>query len=75
MAWTMVGNLKGPKGDPGERGATGPKGDTGATGATGPKGDTGAAGTKVTITSGMPTGGSVGDIAIDPSTGDIYQNE
>lgn len=69
MAWTMVGNLKGPKGDPGERGATGPAGATGA------KGDKGAAGTKVTITSGMPTGGSVGDIAIDPSTGDIYQNE
>lgn len=69
MAWTMVGNLKGPKGDTGDRGATG------AAGSTGPKGDTGDPGTKVTITSGMPTGGSVGDIAIDPSTGDIYQNE
>ena len=61
--WVDVGQIKG------DTGATGPKGDTGA------KGDKGADGTKVTLVSGTPTGGSVGDIAIDPTTGDIWQNE
>ena len=43
----FVGNFKGPKGEPGEAGATGPqgpRGETGATGPKGPKGDTGATG-------------------------------
>lgn len=72
MAWTKAGNIKGATGPKGDAGL---KGDTGATGATGPKGDTGAAGTKVTLVSGTPSGGAVGDIAIDPTTGDIWQNE
>ena len=41
MAKTLIGNIKGPKGD---TGAQGPKGDTGATGAQGPQGATGATG-------------------------------
>lgn len=44
---TLIGNIKGPKGDTGAKGntgATGPQGPTGATGATGPQGPTGATG-------------------------------
>ena len=32
---TLIGNIKGPKGDTGPAGPTGPKGDTGADGANG----------------------------------------
>lgn len=44
MARTLIGNVKGPKGDTGATGATGPQGPTGATGATGPQGSTGPQG-------------------------------
>lgn len=42
MAWTKKGNIKGPKGDKGEKGATGPQGPQGEKGATGPQGPQGA---------------------------------
>lgn len=35
MAWTVQGNIKGPKGDPGATGATGAQGPAGPTGASG----------------------------------------
>ena len=47
MAKTLIGNIRGPKGDTGEQGPQGiqgPKGDTGATGATGPQGPQGIQG-------------------------------
>lgn len=56
----------------GATGATGPKGDTGATGATGPAGKDG---TKLTVTSTAPSSAAVGDVYIDPSTGDVYVYE
>lgn len=49
MAKTLIGNVKGPKGDTGAQGPQGiqgPKGDTGETGPQGPKGSTGATGPK-----------------------------
>ena len=55
MAWTKIGNIKGPQGVKGATGSTGatgpqgPKGDTGPTGPQGPqgeKGDTGATGAR-----------------------------
>lgn len=60
MAWTLVGNIKGPQGDPGADGADstvpGPQGDPGADGAdstvpgpTGPTGATGATGAASTV--------------------------
>ena len=42
--WTLRGNIKGSKGDPGPTGAQGTQGPAGATGATGPQGATGAQG-------------------------------
>lgn len=85
MAWTKVGSLKGPKGDQGDQGPqgkTGPQGPAGsdgakgATGATGPQGPQGEPGTGVTITEGAPSGvGRAGDVAIDATTGDLYQYE
>lgn len=54
MAWSPIGNLKGPQGIAGPPGSTGPQGPQGATGSTGstgpqgpqgPKGDQGTAGT------------------------------
>ena len=42
--WVYSGNIKGPKGDKGDTGATGPQGPKGDTGAIGPKGDKGATG-------------------------------
>ena len=50
MARTLLGNIKGPKGDTGEQGPqgiqgpTGAKGETGATGPQGPQGDVGPQG-------------------------------
>lgn len=38
LTWIRKGNLKGPKGDKGDRGAQGPKGDPGQTGSQGPQG-------------------------------------
>lgn len=46
MARTLIGNVKGPKGDTGPQGIQGPTGETGATGPQGPKGDTGPQGPK-----------------------------
>lgn len=73
---------QGPKGDTGEQGPAGADGADGAPGAQGPQGpkgdqgEPGAPGTKVTLTNGAPTEpGSVGDIAIDKSTGDLYSYE
>jgi hypothetical protein len=43
-AWTDVGVIQGPKGDPGATGAQGPKGDTGAAGTPGATGATGSTG-------------------------------
>ena len=59
MAKYLIGNVKGPKGDPG---ATGPQGPTGARGATGaigpqgPKGDVGATGPQGPTGKQGPTG-------------------
>lgn len=85
MAWRKVGSLKGPKGDTGEQGpqgpagedgATGPQGPKGATGEQGPQGPAGRDGTRVTVTSGAPSGSATdGDVAIDSTTGDIYTYE
>lgn len=44
MAWTTVGNLRGPQGPAGAQGPTGPAGADGATGPQGPQGLTGAQG-------------------------------
>ena len=46
MAKTLIGNIKGPKGDTGAKGDKGAKGDTGAKGDKGDKGDKGATGTR-----------------------------
>lgn len=59
MAKYLVGNIKGPKGDPGATGPQGPTGARGATGATGPqgpKGDTGATGPQGPTGKQGPTG-------------------
>ena len=47
MAWSTIGNIKGPKGDTGDQGIQGVKGDTGTAGGQGiqgPKGDPGIQG-------------------------------
>ena len=49
MAKTLIGNIKGPKGDTGAKGDAGAKGDTGAKGDKGDKGDKGATGTRGSI--------------------------
>lgn len=59
MARYLVGNIKGPKGDPGAtgpQGATGARGATGPTGPTGPKGATGATGPQGPTGKPGPTG-------------------
>lgn len=59
MAKYLVGNIKGPKGDPGATGPQGPTGARGATGATGPqgpKGDAGATGPQGPTGKPGPTG-------------------
>lgn len=59
MAKYLVGNIKGPKGDPGATGPQGPTGARGATGATGPqgpKGDAGATGQQGPTGKPGPTG-------------------
>lgn len=38
LTWIRRGNVKGPKGNKGDRGAQGPKGDPGQTGSQGPQG-------------------------------------
>jgi hypothetical protein len=43
-AWSQVGNLRGPKGDPGAQGVPGEKGADGAPGIQGPAGEPGAVG-------------------------------
>lgn len=91
MAWVVKGNLKGPKGDTGERGPQGiqgPQGEKGDTGAQGPKGDTGEQGPQgatgargpqgigITVGSGAPSGTPVsGSSYIDSSTGNLYVYE
>ncbi|MEV7670990.1 hypothetical protein [Streptomyces sp. NPDC088752] len=74
-----VGNLKGPKGDPGIQGVPGVKGDTGAASTVpGPKGDTGAAGTPGSKVYAFASGsestgvGVPGDFAVRTDTGNVY---
>ncbi len=74
-----VGNLKGPKGDPGPQGVPGVKGDTGAASTVpGPKGDTGAAGTPGSKVYAFASGseasgvGVPGDFAVRTDTGSVY---
>ncbi|MFE7660568.1 collagen-like domain-containing protein [Streptomyces celluloflavus] len=74
-----VGNLKGPKGDPGAQGVPGVKGDTGAASTVpGPKGDTGAAGTPGSKVYAFASGseasgvGVPGDFAVRTDTGSVY---
>lgn len=86
MAWTKLGNLKGPKGDqgiqgekgdkgdPGQDGAPGAKGDPGQDGATGEKGDPGQDGTGISAASGAPSAEKpVGSLYVDADTGDLYE--
>ena len=82
MAWVVKGNLKGPKGDTGERGPQGiqgPQGVKGDTGERGPQGSTGARGPQgigITVGSGAPSGTPVsGSSYIDSSTGNLYVYE
>lgn len=58
MASFLIGNVKGPKGDTGDRG---PKGDPGDTGPQGPKGDPGPSYTLPAATSTTRGGVRVGD--------------
>lgn len=70
MARTLLGNIKGPKGDTGEQGPqgiqgpTGAKGETGATGPQGPQGDVGPQGPQGPTGPQGPAGevGSAGDV-------------
>ena len=69
--WTNVGQIRGPKGDPGPKGdagasgVAGPAGPKGDTGSSGPKGDPGATGPQGPI--GLPASLTVGNV----TTGDI----
>lgn len=67
--WTDLGEMKGPKGDRGEKGATGDRGEKGATGAQGP------AGPGITFGQGAPTSASQeGAVYIDTADGfKVYQ--
>lgn len=67
-AWSQVGNLRGPKGDPGPQGvpgekgadgAQGPKGEPGAVGPQGPAGETGPQGPAGEDGKGIAIAGSV----------------
>ena len=89
MARTLLGNIKGPKGDTGEQGPqgiqgpTGAKGETGATGPQGPQGEVGPEGPQGPKGNTGPQGpsgsGLIGDVFSTTksySTGDycIYNN-
>lgn len=73
MARTLLGNIKGPKGDTGEQGPqgiqgpTGAKGETGATGPQGPQGDVGPQGPQGPTGPQGPAGevGSAEDVPYD----------
>lgn len=67
--WTDLGEMKGPKGDRGEKGATGDRGEKGAAGAQGP------AGPGITFGQGAPTSASQeGAVYIDTADGfKVYQ--
>jgi hypothetical protein len=70
MAWSSVGNIKGPGGAPGTTGPEGPQGIPGSPGAPG------ARGTKWFRGSGAPgsiSGQLVGDFYLDTATGDVYE--
>jgi hypothetical protein len=83
MAWTPLGNIKGPQGNTGPAGNTGPQGPQGNTGAQGPQGNTGAQGAngapgeKWFSGSGAPSGTLVGSIVgdwyLNSATGDVYE--
>ena len=89
MARTLIGNIKGPKGDTGPQGIqgiqgpTGPQGETGATGPQGPQGETGPEGPQGTEGPQGPQGPSGSELIGDAfsttkaySTGDycIYND-
>ena len=66
MAWTNVGNIKGPKGD---------KGDPGNDGTDGTPGSQGARGSLWITGTGAPSGISgaqAGDQYLDTATGNVY---
>lgn len=75
LTWTLLGNLKGPQGDPGPAGINGMDGSNGAPGADGATGATGAAGATWLSGSAAPTGGqgSVNDFYIRTSNGAYYK--
>ncbi len=80
MAWSKTGNLKGPKGDAGANAtdaqvaaATATYLQANAATFKGPKGDRGE---RISAGTGAPTtvaGQIVGDLYLDPATGDLYQ--
>jgi hypothetical protein len=74
---TLVGNIRGPQGIPGQDGAPGANGENGATGAQGPPGERGPEGPAGT---GFNMRGRVADEAAlnqiqDPAIGDAYITE
>lgn len=69
MAWTKVGNIKGPTGPQGAAGSQGQKGDTGATGAQGPKGETGATGATPNISISASVDANVGTPSVTVTKG------
>lgn len=78
MSKTLIGNIKGPKGDTGETGATGDKGETGATGQRGSRWSEGTAiiGTSTTAAVFSGTGitdALVNDYYLNTSTGNVYR--
>jgi hypothetical protein len=75
MAWSQVGNIKGPKGDKGDPGIQGPQGNPGTAGSQGPAGTAGARGAFWYTGTGAPgtiAGSLPGDQYLDTATGNIY---
>lgn len=74
MAWSMTGNIKGPKGDKGDPGDDGAPGEPGADSTV--AGPPGARGSKWFSGTGAPsgvTGSAPGDYYLDTASGDVYE--
>lgn len=75
---TLIGNIKGPKGDTGPKGDVGEKGDTGSTGTRGSRWSEGTAITGTSTTETIFNGSGISDALVNDhylntSTGNIYR--